>query len=183
MELHPSVIQFFHEAVTQSLSTLKIDASERTEFYLVNLLADFTKNQVDDQPLAIKMAQTNQGTPEERLRGLKQIGDTTLYMSGFFADSLTRKLVDRSYYIAMGGSAYSQLAGMTTQIRDVYDELARKFAMYVEVLTDIRRNTNFAGGMNILRLYEEWVKTGSAWVEERLRESGVVSLPKKKHTH
>src|SRR4051794_4950740 len=119
MELHPSVVQFFHEVVTDSLSTLKVDASQRTEVYLVNLLAQFAHTpHVDDQPLVLKMAQAANATPEARARGLKEIGDTSLYMSGFFSDSLTRKLVDRSYYIAIGGAAYGQLAGTSTAIRD-----------------------------------------------------------------
>ncbi len=186
MEVHRSVAGFFHEAVTEALRVQHVSATEPTEFYLVNLLADFTKtSQVDNEPLALKMAQSKQQTPDERARSLKEIGDTTLYVTGFFSDSLTRKLVDVEYYMAMGESAYAQLAGLVSAGRgatsaqlfhEVYDELAEKFPRFVDVLQEIRTRTNIAGGGNLVRMCEEWVRTGSEWLERRLRATGVVSL-------
>jgi hypothetical protein len=59
----------------------------------------------------------------------------------------------------------------------VYDELSDRFATFVEVLGEVRRNTHFAsGGGNLLRLYEEWLKTGSEWLERRLRGSGILAI-------
>ena len=186
MELHSSVSGFFHEEVTRALQTTKVGAADATEFYLVNLLAEFTKvTKVDEEPLALKMAQASGASPEGRVRALREIGDTSLYVSGFFADSLTRKLIDVDYYIAMGGSAYGQLArGVApTVLREAWTELSDKFREYVDVLSEVRSNTAFAaGGSNVLRLCEEWVKTGSEWLEKRLLASGIVSLDAKKTT-
>jgi hypothetical protein len=187
MDLHATVTEFFHDAVTSALRSRNVSAAEPTEFYLVNLLAEFTKtSRVDEEPLALKMAEIASATPDVRARGLKEIGDTSLYVSGFFADSLTRRLVDVDYYIAMGGSAYGQLAQLvattrgsaTDFFRAVYDELSAKFAAFVDVLNEVRRNTSFAGGGggNLLRLYEEWLRTGSEWLARRLRETGVLAL-------
>ena len=188
MELHPNVSEFFHGAVTSSLSSLKVAASEPTEFYRVNLLVECTKSTgVSDEPLALKMAQVAHASPEERLRGLREIGDTSLCMSGFFADSLNRKLVDVNYYIAMGGAAYGQLAHLMTVthgsathlFRTVFNELSTRFELFVEVLKRIRRSTTIGAPMptdsNLVLLYEEWVKTGSEWLEKRLRESGLIA--------
>ena len=36
-----------------------------------------------------------------------QIGDVSLFTSGFFADSLRGKLVDVDYYVNIGGAAYN----------------------------------------------------------------------------
>jgi hypothetical protein len=183
MELHRSVTEFFHDEVTSALATVQVEATEPTEFYLVNLLADFTKtSHVDDAPLALRMAQAAASTPEERARALKDIGDTSLYVSGFFADSLARKLVDVDYYISIGGSAYGQLAGLVSgrgpapgTFREVYDELAGKFDRFVEVLSTIRSRTNMASSTNVLRLYEEWVRTKSEWIERRLKATGLLN--------
>jgi hypothetical protein len=182
MEVHRSVTEFFHEEVTKALETREVDATPPTEFYLVNLLVDFTKtNQIDQEPIAMKMASAQSADPQARARTLKEIGDTTLYVSGFFADSLTRKLVDVDYYIAMGEAAYGQLAGLAAWMRgvgaqypEVYNELSGKFPKFVEVFAEIRQRTNFAGGANILRLCEEWLKTGEEWLEKRLKASGVI---------
>ncbi len=186
MDLHATVTEFFHDAVTSALRTRRVSAGEPTEFYLVNLLVEFTKtSKVDEEPLALKMAEIASATPDVRARGLKEIGDTSLYVSGFFADSLARRLVDVDYYIAMGGSAYGQLAQLvgathgsaTDFFRAVYDELSERFATFVEVLNEVRRNTSFAGGgSNLIRLYEEWLRTGSEWLARRLREAGVLAL-------
>ncbi len=182
MELHRSVAEFFHQAVTKALETQNVEATAPTEFYLVNLLVDFTKtSQIDDQPLAVKMAHAQAAAPEERARTLKEIGDTTLYVTGFFADSLSRKLVDIDYYIAMGEAAYGQLAGLAAFMRgvgahfpQVYGELSGKFPRFVDVFTEIRQSSNIAGGANVLRLCEEWMKTGDEWMEKRLRAAGVI---------
>jgi hypothetical protein len=189
MDLHANVNEFFHDAVLTALRSKQVTAAEPTEFYLVNLLAEFTKaSHVDEEPLALKMAQLASAAPDVRARGLKEIGDTSLYVSGFFGDSLTRRLVDIDYYIAMGGAAYGQLAtlvGMSRGsasafFRAAYNELAAKFRAFVAVLGEVRRNTSFvSGGGNVLRLYEEWVKTGNEWLERRLRAAGVLTLPER----
>lgn len=184
MELHRSIRSFFHEAVVDALKAQGVAAAEPTEFYLVNLLCAYMHaEQLDEEPLALKLAQASTATPETRARVLKEVGDTSLYVSGFFADSLTRKLVDVDYYMTLGGSAYGQLAGMTTSTRttelfhEAYDELAEKFARFVAVLNEIRSRTNFATpSTNLIRLYEEWVRTGSEWLEKRLKATGVFSL-------
>src|SRR5215471_21616828 len=184
MELHTSVTEFFRGEVVSALRAQSVVAEEPTEFYLVNLLAEFTKaSRVDDEPLALKMAQLSQAPPDVKAKGLKEIGDTSLYVSGFFGDSLARRLVDVGYYVAMGGAAYGQLAGILSASRGsgsnffiaAYRELAAKFEAFVEVLSEVRRKTNFGhGGMNLLRLCELWVKTRDDTAERRLREAGVV---------
>ena len=46
--------------------------------------------------------------PSARLRnrGLQRLGDVSLFIAGFFAQSFARKLIDIDYHIAMGGRAY-----------------------------------------------------------------------------
>jgi hypothetical protein len=186
MDLHATVTEFFHDAVTDALRSRNVSAKEPTEFYLVNLLVEFTKtSKVDEEPLALKMAEIAGAAPDVKARGLKEIGDQSLYVSGFFADSLVRRMVDVDYYIAMGGTAYGQLAqiiGMTRGsatdlFRVVYGELSQKFEAFVQVLNEVRRNTHIAsGGGNLIKLYEEWLKTGSDWLEKRLRETGILAL-------
>lgn len=183
MELHHSVSEFFHEAVTEALKAQHLEAAEPTEFYLVNLLVEFTSAaRVDDEPLALKLAQATGASPDARARALKEVGDTSLYVSGFFADSLARKTVDVDYYMSMGGTAYGQLAGLVTQThstatefyREAYDELAAKFPQFVDVLAEIRAGTHIASSTNVLRLYEEWMRTRSEWIERRLRATGLL---------
>jgi hypothetical protein len=188
MDLHLNVTEFFHGAVTTALKSKEVAASQATEFYLVNLLTEFMSAQhLDDSPIALKMAQAKEApTPEARARVLKEIGDTTLYMSGFFEESLTgrRGLVDPDYFISMGGSAYGQLASLATTTRSnaaqffraAYGELSQKFADFVAVLKTVRDATGLGSAPNLLKLCEEWVRTRSESSERRLRESGIVAV-------
>jgi hypothetical protein len=178
MELLHSVTEFFHEEVKEALRGQRVDADPTTEFYIVNLLVEFTTTPATDDPLGVKLAEAQTQLPEARTKCLKLIGDTSLYMSGFFADALARKLVDVDYYMSIGGTAYRQLAGTqpVNQMAPVYRELAARFADFVAVLGDIRQRSSFAGGGNLIKLYEEWRRTGSEVLERRLRELGMLSL-------
>ena len=52
-------------------------------------------------------ARARRRRPAQRA-SLKQIGDVSLFVSGFFSDSLRRKLVDVDYYVSIGGVAYQR---------------------------------------------------------------------------
>jgi hypothetical protein len=183
LKSHLSVAEFFQEVVSGAIKNQGVNTSDHTECYLVNLLSTFANTQVDDEPLALKLASAMDASPDERARHLKEVGDTSLYVSGFFAESLQRKLVDVDYYIQMGRSSYGELARYFRGYRqsevfgEVYDELGTKFPRYVDVLAEISEQTSVTSNLGLVQLYERWLKTGSEWMERRLREHGV--LPKK----
>lgn len=176
--LAASVDEFFHEVVTDALEAVDLDASEPASWYLVSLLGDFTTARVTDEPLGMTLARPARDAGE-RVRNLKQVGDTSLYVAGFFAESLTRSLVDVEYYVGLGQSAYAQLArslgpvGSVSSITDVYDELAAKFPRFVDVLGEVRKRVDFATS-DLQRLYEIWLRTRDEWVEKKLRAAGIL---------
>jgi hypothetical protein len=180
--LAASVDEFFHEVVTHALQEVDLDASEPAGWYLVGLLGDFTKARLTDEPLGMKLA-APPTDPGERVRTLKQVGDTSLHVAGYFAESLTRSLVDVDYYVGLGANAYKQLArslGPKHSIGDVYNELAEKFPAFVDVLAMVRKRIAIAevnGSADINRLYEIWLRTRDAWVEKKLKDAGVLVDP------
>src|SRR6476619_4011740 len=122
--LASSVDEFFHEVVTEAIEEVDLDASEPASWYLVGLLGDMSRARIPDEPLGPKLA-APPADPGERMRSLKQIGDTSLYVAGFFAESLSRSLVDVDYYVGLGQSAYAQLARSLSPSRssgEVYEE-------------------------------------------------------------
>jgi hypothetical protein len=183
MEIKPqaSIAEFFYDVVTAAIRNQGVATSEPTECYLVNLLATFTKSPPDDAPLGIRLASAAQASPDERIRELREIGDTSLYVSGFFSESLERRLVDVDYYITVGGTAYGQLAqacrGRKDSIGEVYDELGQKFPQYVDVFAEISEQSALSSNLGVVQLYERWLRTGSAYIERRLRKRGLI--PKK----
>jgi hypothetical protein len=174
-----SVDEFFHEVVTDALATVDLDASEPASWYLVGLLGEMTRARLTDEPLGPKLAQVG-ADAAERVKTLKHVGDTSLYVAGFFAESLNRSLVDVDYYVGIGQTAYAQLArslGASRTITEVYEELADKFPGFVDVLAQVRKRTaiNELGATpDIGRLYELWLRTREEWIEKKLRALGVL---------
>lgn len=176
--LATSVDEFFHQAVTTALSAVDLSASEPASWYLVGLLGEMTRTRIPDEPLGLKLVATGQ-EPAERGRTLKQVGDTSLYVAGFFAESLNRSLVDADYYVGIGQSAYAQLArslGAQRSLSDVYGELAEKFPQFVDVISEVRKRAEFATS-DIGKLYELWLRTRDEWIENKLRSVGVLLGP------
>lgn len=176
---HSSLTEFFHEAVTAAARNQGLRPSEHTEFYLVNLLAGFARTPVDHEPLALQMAEATFASSEERAQKLREVGDRSLYVSGFFSDSLNRRLVDVEYYIRMGGNAYGQLALMPVSRAprgDVFRELARDFSRFVDVLSEVSEWSALASDHGMLQLYERWRRTGADWMERRLRAMGMLPV-------
>jgi len=177
--LAASVDEYFHEVVTDALSAVDLDASEPASWYLVGLLGDFTKTRMTDDPLGMKLAQ-QVSDPGERVKNLKQVGDTSLYVAGFFSESLGRSLVQADYYVSLGQSAYGQLARSMSAARsltEVYEELADKFPRFVDVLMEVRKRTTLAelnATTDVGKLYEIWLRTREDWVEKKLNAAGIL---------
>ncbi len=171
---HASVDEFFHEVVTDALEAVHLEATPPTEWYLVSLLGDFTRTRIPDQPLALVLAGARDAEPATRVKALKEVGDTSLYVAGFFAESLDRKLVDVDYYVGLGTTAYHQLAGrMSGSLTQVYRELSESFPRFVDVLAEVRKRVDFAGA-DVVKLYEQWLRTRDEWIEQKLRAAGVL---------
>lgn len=170
-----SVNEFFHEVVAEAMSREGVEASEHAEFYLVGLLGEFAKARITDEPLSLRLAESGGGG--ERVAALKEVGDTSLYVSGFFADSLEQGLVAADYYIHLGEAAYRELSHRlaSSTVAEVYDELAAKFPRFVDVLAGVRSQVAFASS-DIASLYQEWQRTRAEWVERRLRALGVIVI-------
>jgi hypothetical protein len=180
MDLESTVEGFFHDEVDRAFRDKGLAPGTLVEHYLVQLLAAYAAQGITDAPLALKLAEAVDANPRERRRSLREIGDTSLYLSGFWADSLADKLVDVDYYIELGGSAYGELArGGFGRNADpfgaVFAELAEHFVRFVEVLAVVsRRTTHPASNEDVLRLYQRWQRTKSHAAAARLAALGVV---------
>jgi hypothetical protein len=111
------------------------------------------------------------------------MGDFALFVAGFFVDSLSRKLVDVDYYVAMGGGAYANASRLAMSLgsREIFEDLSREFVRYMDVIAEVgeRSQLTAGSGMNnrgLLRLYETFVRTGSDRARRKLREAGVIPV-------
>lgn len=181
--------QFFVERVDQALGHLKFDPLPLSRHYLVDLLQHFvfSRNlfQTDEETgksrrdtLAEMYLKARLLTGVQRVELLKKLGDSSLYISGFFGDSLTRKIVDVEYYVDMGGVAYSELSTTATDesLSQVFNEYSRRFGEFVDVLTYISQEALIQTNEDLLKLYDRYMATGSRLAEGQLLEKGLLNV-------
>ncbi len=193
LETRQTVIEFFRENLEKALLRHNVTLGEMTEFYVVNLLAEAAdvrglfvneKSPDAEEPLAITYGRA-MSTPHHRERFvlLKKIGDRSLYISGFFSESLKDKPVDIDYYISMGGNAYLSLSHMASEsakakpFLEIFSEMADKFGLLVDLIGDISESTGTTSDQDLLRIYERWLATKSERLRERLQEEGIAPIP------
>jgi hypothetical protein len=176
-----SPTEYFRELVESAMQHQHLAARELTSFYIVNLLTGFihldrSPGGSDDEPLGVRLARALQAAGVAQRDGLRQVGDLSLFISGFFSDSLNRSLVDVDYYIQLGECAYGSLARQASSdtFGDVFDELSEKFAGFVDVLGEVSERTSLTSNSDLLRLYEKWVRTGSRRSGDLLAARGIV---------
>jgi hypothetical protein len=177
--------EFFTEELKSVMQKRNISAAPQSFEYLVDLMTRFlqsdtffTKNaegKLEDNVLAQIYAQYVQGTPEVKQIMLRRLGDVCLMVTGFFADSLKRKVVDVDYYCGMGGAAYWQLSCAPTAGagKPVYKELSVRFKTFSDVLGEMSERSGLQSNGDLLRLYEKWLYTGSDRLKNLLSEHGI----------
>ena len=174
--------EFFKELVVEAMTERHLEADDLTEYYLVNLLCQYVRPDTTlhaaetTAPLAIRLGRAlERGGSDQRAR-LRSLGDFSLFTSGFFSDSLRRHVVDVDYYKAMGEYAYGSLSrDERDAFAGVFRELARKFVSFMDVLAHVSERTSMAPrDVDVMRLYEKWLRTGSSRDAERLIERGLL---------
>jgi hypothetical protein len=99
------------------------------------------EGKTSEKILGIKLMESTHLPKKMKIRELKDIGDTALFVCGFFSDSLNNKIVDVNYYRDIGQAAYSKLNGLVPTFYDVdsfYNEFSKKFtsvALLMELLS------------------------------------------------
>ena len=182
--------EWFKDSLGTALQKQQVSMDPATEHYMVNLLSCFaraenlyevTRDGYGLKPLAIMLADALESpSPMARHIALQRLGDVSLFISGFFQDSLARRAVDVDYYARMGGGAYDTLSGLPPRtvrehaLHSVFSELAAKFMQCVEVIADVAQQARVFDERDVLRLYDVYLKTGSARAKRALTGLGIV---------
>ena len=181
-------VEFFREQLTRAMEHQKVSTSAFTEYYLVNLLTSCMRGDLlpppdpglEETPLAVMYVRAMQASRTERARLLRAMGDTALFVSGFFAESLQGKLADAAYYRAMGGRAYARLSQETASsfAPEVFDELAFRFGQFADVFWEVSESSRIqTSSHSVLQLYERWMQTGSPRSAALLETLGITPQP------
>jgi hypothetical protein len=189
--LGSSLKEFFRILLGEVANRQHVSLQEVTEFYVVNLLAEFAEvgkvfdkeieGRKDTEPLAILYHRALLQDREEKIRTLRRLGDISLYTTGFFADSLKDRVIGADYYMAMGVKAYGAVAELSSasNFAAVYRELEQKFRALTEVLEEISaRGLCATGPEGTMRVFESYQRAPSGHLERVLVDAGI--LPARK---
>lgn len=180
--IRPSLTDFFRELVRNALRTHEVRPSEPTEHYLVSLLERFAKPAPDwnARPLALDYLESFHHPRPRRCAALQHVGDTALFLSGVFMESLERRIVSTDYYMALGRVAYHQLATLAPRHGatggDVFGEIAAQFPDFVRVLSEVSFAEMFRGDSQIVRVYTRWLRTRGAQDAQWLLRRGIAPI-------
>jgi hypothetical protein len=172
----------FAELLAGVLQKSQLQPSPMAIAYLVELLDERVpgnhKGLEGEQALAeaLVAARSNHGV--DRIQSMRGLGDHTLFISGFLADSLLGGSVDARYYQQIGCSAYADVAkglrgsGESGCWARLYRELVESFGEFAEVLAEIGDRTRPGQPRNLLGVYERYLLTGSERDRELLLRAG-----------
>lgn len=181
---------FFKNLLKKAFQECEIKAHSVVENYLCELLEGYIEtesffDQVDQngnkrrETLAEMYfrAYSTDSSFHQKKSLLKKLGDTSLYVTGFFLDSLNQKTVDVNYYVNMGRASYKQLAEYTVEndYSLVFLDFAKRFSKFIEALNYISQKLFLeVNEKNLVHLYHLLSKKNSLFVQKQLIKKGFV---------
>ena len=183
-----SPMEYFRETVNAAVEDLHVHADEVVIFYIVNLLSEFLiidnfhadlDPNSDQEPLTVLLEKALNSNQNEQIQQFKHLGDFSLFISGFFSDSLYKRLVSLDFYKTVGCTSYNQLATiMKTKVQsktfwNLYHNLAENFSVFADILAEVSDKSFSHTNKDILNVYERWLKTKSLRDEKILRKEGI----------
>lgn len=181
--------EFFREKVQAALSRQRVEISEEIEFYLVTLLCDFINpSKVDtvhgtldplETPLALLLKTALESPHEHQYKLYKSIGDTSLYMAGYFQDSFNEKTVSSKYFMDLGASAYLTVSALSERNPTlqhpsrVFTSLSTSFPDFVDIIADIAEKLE-QDTQGLLATYTRWQRSQSKRLEKTLLDFGLL---------
>jgi hypothetical protein len=188
-------MEFFRDQVTQAVTKQQLELDPDIEFYLVNLLVDFINPEKITRaldggdpleiPLALQLKTALEAPQQQKVKIYKTLGDTSLYIAGYFQEFFTKKTYDLDYYVNMGSNAYVSLSSHMRETNredhfpDMFLSLAEEFHQLVEVIAEIADSLQPKANKNILSIYDRWTRSHSVRLQRQLEAMGITPIPTK----
>ena len=187
-----TVEEIFKSIIIESLDRMRIEVSWSVQNYLGNLLhsyiqsdhlfeTDTDSGKKNLMPLAQIYLKAQKVSLSERLFLLKQIGDRSLYLGGFFRESLNKKLINPNYYFHIGQGAYDSLAEHHPE-EEIFRDLSYHFVELMDALSYIACKHSIRTEEDLMGVCVKYLKTGSKIAGCQLEDYGF-SVEKNKNPH
>ncbi len=189
-----SIREYFREALGTAMKERSVPLTEQAQVYLVHLLCEFARadkafagtDHGESPALALMLQRAQEAEPQEAVRIYKHMGDSSLYLTGFFADATAHAVVSRDYYLSMGETAYSSVASFlrssAATSSALFAELADQFTRLVDLLAAVslhgeKNSAEQLSDEKLLALVDRYRRTGNPELLEALKAHGVVLKP------
>ncbi len=160
--LEPTATAQWHALVNEAAQRCDCRLDETLESYLVFLLMRFTgRPEVTASVLALEFLQGAHASGRARREQLQEVGDKCLLFSGLFPRRADRCLVRVGYFVALGRTAYHELAASLARgAAETYTRLSEGFVTLMDVLQAMRGMTGNPA-LTQLAAVELWHDTAS----------------------
>ncbi|MDA8792560.1 hypothetical protein N9N67_04905 [Bacteriovoracaceae bacterium] len=130
---------FFYERLEKLNQKSLTPVPNEVLFYSSNVLQKFSLSEeffnykdgkVTREILGVKFLETKDKTSTEKKRIYQEIGDSALFLSGYFSKAVKNEIVDINYYRNVGKMAYENLNEIVPQCFDVpsfFDKMSTCF--------------------------------------------------------
>jgi len=171
------------ELIRGALTTHRVTVSEHTEYYLIHLLGKFARCEPEQLSRALgpELIKARYLEPAQRYVRLKDVADTSLFLTGMFLDYVESRLAATDYFFDIGRAAYIDLGTLEERHRastgafvETFYDLGARFEEFVRVLSSIADAELFASNERVATLYGRWRSTGATRDAQRLISLGVI---------
>jgi hypothetical protein len=147
-----SLKHYFYSKLDELNKKSLCPVPQETIFYSSNMLEKFSlteklfeirEGRMSEKILGEKLLKAGSLSSNEQKREYQDIGDTALFVCGYFRKSLSQKLNDISYYYKLGKTAYCKLdsvKGAHLEIPDLYNVLATCFENVAVLMSSLALN-------------------------------------------
>lgn len=177
--LHPTSTAQWQALVNEAEQACATHLDQELQSYLVFLLMRFTSRpELAARVLALDFLQGVSSRGRLQEEQLRDVGDQCLLYSGFYPEQARRRLVNHTYFIDLGRSAYGTLAErLRHATAEVYAQLAEAFVHLRDVLQTMRE-LDGETLLDPLHNAELWQQTGSRRAfDQYRRQTGAIPIP------
>lgn len=114
-------------------------------FSLSDQLFEVVDGRKRDKVLGVKLLESSQLSGRKKKELISDVAETSLFICGYFSDSVKDKLVDLSYYREVGQSAYRMLNTIVPSFYEIdsfYYSVSKNFDVLANLMSLVQKKTS-----------------------------------------
>lgn len=150
LDIMSSAQAFFREALESALKRNPAELTDEAKVYLIHLLSEFSRSDkafaginYGENVVFFDLLERAYSSPEsEKISVFRHLGDSSLYILGFFGTPGAKVMVSKEYYEMLGSEAYAQVSALSrlkaVHAAALFQELSERFSSLVKIIEMIK---------------------------------------------